>query len=244
MTTLAGIDISGIGQGGAFNWGAYKDRIQFAFAKASEALTFTDPDFARNWAAMHELGIVRGAYHFIHASDSGAAQANRFLELVDPAPGDLLMVDVEETGFDGAAPAVMSATVGEFADVVRSQTGAWPVTYADVNTAGLGYCASVGMTPLFLANPSRIQLSSVGPWRLISFEQMSPQRGTDVDAFYGDLSELRRLTVAHARPAPAPKPPPAPAPAPVQHGWRLVWASPTAAPALVPQTSTDGKNWH
>jgi lysozyme len=239
VTTLPGIDVSGIGQGATFDWGAWKGRIQFAFAKASEALTFTDPDFARNWAAMKALGIVPGAYHFIHAADSGAAQANRFLEHVDPQPGELLMVDVEEAGFDGRGPEVMSATVGEFADVVRAQTGAWPVTYCDISTARGGYCASVGMTPLFLANPSRVALSSVGPWRLISFEQLS-QRGTDVDAFYGDIGELRRLTVAHARSKPAP----VPAPAPVQHGWRLVWTSPTAAPELVAISSTDGKTWH
>lgn len=236
MTTLPGIDISAVGQGPNFDWTPWKGRLAFAFAKISEGSTFTDPDGAKNITAARQLGIIPGGYHLIHAADDGAAQAGRFLKLAQPKPGDLIMVDVEEAGYDGLGPDRMSGAVGKFADVIRAQTGSWPVTYTNISTAQGGYCASVGMTPLFLANPSRIQIGRVGPWPLISFEQIA-ERGTDTDLFYGDLVALRRLTVMHA------PPPPSPAPTPVRESWRLEWTSAAAAPGLVRQTSSDGVTW-
>lgn len=236
MTELPGIDVSGIGQGANFNWTAYQDKIAFAFIKATEGATFDDPDFAHNWSAAKALGIVRGAYHFLHAGISGSVQATRFLNVVRPEAGDLLMVDIEQLGTDGGTPAEMSATAGEFADVVRSQTGAWPIAYTDLSMAQDGHCASLGACPFFLANPSAIPVTSAGPWRLISFEQTG-QRSVDTDVFYGDLAELRRLAVVYP-----PPPPPAPAPAPIK-SWRLAIIN--EIPSLAGITSTDGgKTWH
>lgn len=220
MTTLPGIDVSGIGQGATFDWNAWRGRIAFAFMKASEALTFRDPDFARNWGEAAKLGIVRGAYHFLHPGMSGAAQADFFLSVVDPRPGDLVMMDAEISRDEhgaGMSPAAVSATVAAFADIVRAKTGAWPVAYTDQSMARAGYLASAGQCPAFIANPSQVQFPvPIGPWRLVSFEQVG-QRGVDTDVFYGDIGELRRLTVSRPlppTPAPAPKPAPAPTPPP------------------------------
>ena len=38
----------------------------FAYAKATEGLTFKDSEFAKNWAAIKLSGMKRGAYHFFH----------------------------------------------------------------------------------------------------------------------------------------------------------------------------------
>jgi GH25 family lysozyme M1 (1,4-beta-N-acetylmuramidase) len=201
MTTLTGIDVSNF-QGGAFDWTAWRGRIQFAFAKATEGTGFRDPDFARNWQQMKAEGITRGAYHFLHAGLSGADQARYFLADVRPEPGDLLAVDVEQAGLDGKDAAEVSAVAAGFANEVCAATGARPWAYTEISLAEGGYLAQLGESPLWLANPSQVPTPApIGPWRLVSAEQTG-QRGVDADVFYGDAAGLARLAV----PAPKPKP--------------------------------------
>lgn len=203
MTTLAGIDVSN-NNGAAFDWAAWKGKISFAGVKITEGLDFTDPDGARNMEGARGIGAVRIAYHFLHPSLSGAQQAAYFLGHAKAAgigPGDLAMVDVEET--DGRTVAEISACAGEFAAAVHAELGAWPVAYTEQSYAETGCTASLGSCPAFIANPSHVTLPSpIGPWRLVSFEQTG-QRGTDTDVFYGDAAELARLAIPH--PAAAPK---------------------------------------
>ena len=197
--SLNGIDVSNL-QGASFDWAPYKGRIQFAFIKATEGTGFRDPDYARNRAQAHADGLTVGAYHYLHPSEPGAAQAHCFLGYADPKPGELVMVDVETD--DGLGPSPTSACAADFAATVHHATGAWPVAYTMQSYAEGGYCASLGLCPSFIANPSHVQLPSpIGPWHLVSFEQTG-QRSVDVDVFYGDLAELGRLAIPHAPPKP------------------------------------------
>jgi len=62
----------------------------FAIAKATEGDTFDDPQFATNWAAMKQAGVVRSAYHFFHSTDDPIVQADHLLSVMGPLePGDL-----------------------------------------------------------------------------------------------------------------------------------------------------------
>lgn len=192
MTTLAGIDVSNFQ--GAFDWAAWKGKIGFAFAKATEGVTFRDPDFATNWARMKALGITRGAYHFLHAGTGGEQQAAYFLADVRPEPGDLLAVDVEGAGLDGLDAARLWEAAAAFAAAVHSATGAWPFAYTEISLAASAPSA-IGTCPLWLADPSQVPAPPpVGPWRLVSMEQTG-QRGVDADAFYGTGAELAKLAV-------------------------------------------------
>src|SRR5262249_39837308 len=52
---------------GSINWTSVKNSGKtFAFYKATEGTTYTDPTFAANWAAIKNAGLIRGAYHFGH----------------------------------------------------------------------------------------------------------------------------------------------------------------------------------
>ena len=199
---LNGIDVSNL-QGSAFDWAPYRGRIQFAGIKVSEGTGFADPDAARNMAQAKADGIVRMAYHFLRPAQHGGQQADYFLHLARLAglgPGDLVMVDVEVA--DNLSAAQVSGCAADFAARVHAAVGAWPVAYTMQSFAEGGYCASLGMCPSFIANPSHVQLPSpIGPWHLVSFEQTG-QRGVDTDVFYGDLAELAKLAILH----PAPKP--------------------------------------
>lgn len=215
VLTVPGIDVSNW-QGPAFAWQAYAGKLGFAFIKASEGLDFKDPDYGHNYAAVSAIStptmpVRRGPYHFLRPHLPGAQQARFFLDVAEPTPGDLVMVDVE-TFDDGAggelSPAEVSACVGAFADITRALTGTWPIVYTDQVMAEGGYVASVGACPSYIANPSNDVLPRpIGPWNLVSFEQTGQRGGVDVDVFYGSTTQLDRLTVLHMAP---PTPPPAP----------------------------------
>lgn len=218
--TLTGIDVSATGQGLDFDWAAWHGKIQFAYAKATEGTSFRDPAFAVNWAAMRSLGIVRGAYHFLHASIDGKAQAAYFLADARPGPGDLLAVDVEQAGLDGLSPADLWAQADAFSLAVRAATGCWPWAYTDISLT-TSAPSELGGQPLWLADPSAVPTPApVGPWNLVTAEQTG-QRGVDTDVFYGDLADLARLAV--------------PAPKPDVMGYATFRAAATAAGAALAQ---------
>lgn len=197
--TLQGIDVSHAGQGSGFPWGSYHGKIQFAFTKISEGVTFADPDARANLASMRSLGLVAGGYHFLRADVSGEAQAEAFLSHAHSAglrPGDIIWVDMEDGGLRGMPYARMNAVGADFRAQLRKHTAYAsynPVLYTEISMApqlpGMAAC------PLHLANPSGAVIKSVGPWHGgPSFEQVS-QRGVDCDVFYGDLAQLKKLAI-------------------------------------------------
>jgi GH25 family lysozyme M1 (1,4-beta-N-acetylmuramidase) len=194
--TLAGIDVSAVGQGGSFNWSAWKGKIQFAGIKISEGTTYADPDAARNIAGGRSVGAAVMGYHFLHAGESGAAQADASMSHCKTAKlerGDLLAVDVEQGGLDGESAAALWAAAADFVTTIRGHYGCWPVVYTNISLAESAGSA-VGNCPLWLANPSQTAVTSIGPWGVISFEQTG-QSGVDLDVFYGDLAALKLLAI-------------------------------------------------
>lgn len=209
--TLAGIDVSAVGQGPAFDWAAWRGRIQFAGVKISEGVTFADPDAERNVAGARGIGAAVTGYHFLHAGSGGAEQAGWFMQQCQAAKterGDVLAVDVEQGGLDGYPAVRLWAVACDFAAAVHAHFACWPAIYTDLSLAAVApaYAANC---PLWLANPSQVPVAGhTGPWKVVSFEQTG-QRGVDTDVFYGDAAQLRKLAI------PAPPAPPVP-PKPTQ----------------------------
>ena len=88
-TTLNGVDVSSYQPG--INWATVASSgVSFGIAKATEGLSVQDSEFQNNWTGMKANSVVRGAYHFFHSLDDGAAQADYFLAQVGTfQPGDL-----------------------------------------------------------------------------------------------------------------------------------------------------------
>jgi GH25 family lysozyme M1 (1,4-beta-N-acetylmuramidase) len=203
--TLAGIDVSAVGQGPAFPWESYRGKISFAGIKVSENTGFTDPDAARNITGARSIRALPMAYHFLHASASGTAQADWFLARCKAAGlerGELLALDAEQGGLDGLTPAQLWTVTVDCAAAIHGHFGCWPVIYTDISLAAVAPSAA-GNSPLWLANPSGTPVSHIGPWQVLSFEQTG-QTGIDLDRFYGDAAQLAKLAIP---PAPAPPPP-------------------------------------
>ena len=101
-----GIDVSN--WNGAINWTKVAHAgYRFAFAKATEGTAYTDKTYTTNRNGSEGAGLVFGGYHFARptgrnlaaATASAIKQANHFLAVAGPQPGELPPVlDLEATG--------------------------------------------------------------------------------------------------------------------------------------------------
>lgn len=199
--TLQGIDVSH--WQGAIDWQAVKNGGKsFAFCKATEGTTFTDPRFATNWPAMKAVGLLRGAYHFGRPGVDPVAQADYFVTAVQPTKGDLqLVLDLEAT--DGKTPAQVRAWTVAFVKRVTARTGRPPIVYTGYyfwrDSAGNGSNLNC---PLWLAYWGTGDPYAFVPaaWSYFSCWQYSatgsvPGIGGDVDlnCWNGTLNGLKAL---------------------------------------------------
>ncbi len=130
--SVHGIDVSRYQRN--INWQLVKQMkvhevgIQFCFIKATEGTSDEDPRFGRNWRQAGEMGIPRGAYHYLIPSADARLQARHFIRQVDLEPGDLPPVlDVEQTG--GLNRAQLQEKVGDWLEMTEQHYGVKPVIY-------------------------------------------------------------------------------------------------------------------
>lgn len=145
--------------GAAIDWQRAADHgASFAFVKATESTTYTNPYFAGDYSAAREAGLVRSAYHFARPhSDLATArtQARFFVKTAGTASskGDLpLTLDLEESG--GLAPKPLIAWTHAFVDEVRVLTSR-PVilyTYPYFWQHAMGNTAEFADLPLWIAS--------------------------------------------------------------------------------------------
>jgi lysozyme len=191
-----GIDVSHFQ--GTVNWTEVAGSgVAFAFAKATDGITYVDPDFAVNWPAMQSAGLLRGAYHFYEPADDPASQAQNFLSTVSLASGDLPPVlDVETLG-DVSSGELWSG-VAAWLQAVQAATGRQPILYLapefwDDNSPDLALTSY----PLWLADYAS-QPTLPNGWTTWHFWQHS-ETGTvpgvstsvDLDLFNGTLAQLQ-----------------------------------------------------
>lgn len=132
--TVLGIDASH--HQGTIDWEAVAgDDIEFAYLKATEGTTYTDPTFAGHREAAGRAGIEVGGYHYFSLCTPGAAQAEHFADVLGPLRlrrTDLPpAVDLEVAGSCASPPAAETLLdeVEAFLDVVEERTGLEPVVY-------------------------------------------------------------------------------------------------------------------
>nr|WP_246305056.1 GH25 family lysozyme [Nocardioides thalensis] len=119
---------------GTIGWEAVaNDGISFAYLKATEGATFTDPMFATNARQAADLGIEVAGYHYFSLCTPGADQAQHFVSVIEDAPSGWLppAVDVELLGSCSTPPPreALLAEIKTFLEVVERHTGQRPVVY-------------------------------------------------------------------------------------------------------------------
>lgn len=198
--SIQGIDVSHYQT--SVNWTSVKNSGKtFAFHKATEGTTYTDPTFAGRWPAMKSAGLIRGAYHFGRPGTDPVVQANRFCDVVRPTSGDLqMMLDMETT--DGKTPSQVRAWIVAFINRIVARTGRPGIIYTGFyfwrDQAGNGSNLNC---PLFLAayvtNPNNYVPAA---WPFFTFWQYTSSGSVpgisgnvDRDAFNGSLTGLNNL---------------------------------------------------
>jgi lysozyme len=128
--TVHGVDVSAEAP---VDWKAFSaGGWDFAIAKASEGVTFVEPQFAVNWPAMKAAGVVRGAYCFFHPSpDDPVQEADFFVATVNQAGGfelgDFAALDLET--LDKTTAQQTAADALAFLERVKQDTGITPIIY-------------------------------------------------------------------------------------------------------------------
>lgn len=195
---VEGVDVSH--WQGTIDWRAVRGAgIGFAFIKATEGGTFTDPAFAANWSAAGAAGVRRGAYHYFRPSVDAAAQAQNFLRVVQLGPGDLpAVLDVETS--EGVASDALIRAVRTWLETVERATGKRPIvyTYPDFWNRGVG--GAVGTYPLWIATYGRDAPIVPAGWSEWTFWQYSSTGrvpgiagDVDLDRFAGGEARLAAL---------------------------------------------------
>lgn len=191
--TLEGFDVS------KWQAGAYVGGRGFAFgiAKATEGIGYKDAAYDRHMGAIRGSGIVAGAYHFARPDlnpGNPEGEADWFLSVVGDPAGMILAQDAESAG--GSAD-----WCDRFQRRIADRLGgyrAWFYSYWQwIQSRGILGSPILGRDPLWLAWPD-----SNGPLPISCSAQQYggvdvPGLGGGVDAnrFFGDLSQLKALTV-------------------------------------------------
>ena len=128
-----GVDVSH--HQGEIDWRQVsRDRIDFAYLKATEGSSFTDPRFVSNAREARQAGLRVGGYHYFTLCSPGAPQAEHFVSALESAPARTMppAIDLELLG-NCADPPPRNDLLRElrvFLDEVEHRTRQRVVVYA------------------------------------------------------------------------------------------------------------------
>ncbi len=189
--------------------------IGFLIAKATQGVSFVDPQFSRTWKSCNLCGLTRGAYHFFEARVDGAQQAKHFTDTLSAVGGlrggDLpAVVDVEYDslkGWHGSRESLIT-NLRKTIVLLTGRYGRAPIIYSSPGFISEWLDDSFTACPLWVARYARpgAVLSgpgSVAPWADWVLWQRSPGEegghivpgiaaSVDVDVFRGTHADLMK----------------------------------------------------
>ena len=198
---ITGIDLSE--KNGEVRWNDFGfGDVHFAFIKATEAIDSIDREFERNIQCAKELGIVVGAYHWLHPRLHVGQQAELFIKTVRSFKGLLPPVVCLET--HRVSLEEMEKNVTTYLDTVEKSVGVKPIIYTSDNywktylskaEWGCDYM-------LWLDKPGSIWPQQLWPWAGWTFWQYSYQAklpgiptNLGLNWFNGSKTELCQMVI-------------------------------------------------
>lgn len=175
--------------------------FKFAYLKATEGTTTTDPRFYSRWTAMKEDGIIRGAYHFFHPAQDPVAQAKFFCSVVGVLESGDLPCAIDWEVSDGVVSSKDQSNGLAFLQEVENRTEKTPIIYGSPY-----FLQDLTLNALFEKYPLWVAHYGVKcplvpyPWKSWTFWQNSekgsiPGIGSgDTDYFNGSLDDLVAFT--------------------------------------------------
>jgi GH25 family lysozyme M1 (1,4-beta-N-acetylmuramidase) len=153
-----GIDVSHYE--GAIDWASVaRSGERFVFAKATEGLTYSDPNYAAYKQGATANGLLFGAYHFARPGGSGStairndaiAEADHFASVAGIGRGNILPVlDLEVTG--GLSASDLKDWTNTYLDRIQFRLGVKAIIYSSPSF----WENSLGNTTSFAANGYRV----------------------------------------------------------------------------------------
>lgn len=98
--------------------------------KATQGVGWVDPTFSAARTAAPAAGLLWGAYHFGTGSEDGAAQAQYFLDEVQPDGQTLCAIDFEP---DPSGTSMSLEQLLDWIETVQKATGRAPVVYGGLS---------------------------------------------------------------------------------------------------------------
>ncbi len=191
-----GIDVSA--HQGKIDWSLVaKDKIAFAYVKATEADDFKDQKFIENWNNAKKAGIAVGAYHYFSLAYGGEVQANNFIASVPVEAASLPpVVDLEYVGNSNKRPdkAEFQKELKVFLEMIERQYGKRPIIYTTREFSRDYLYPEMTNQPLWIRS---LFIPPQKDWQFWQFSQWGKVDGIDVnvdlDYFNGNSEELRKL---------------------------------------------------
>ncbi|MFI0943152.1 lysozyme [Streptomyces sp. NPDC021020] len=201
-----GLDVSSYQ--GNVNWASVAaNGARFAYVKATESTSYTNPYFAQQYNGSYNAGLIRGSYHFATPNtSSGATQADYFVahgggwsKDGKTLPG---MLDIEWNPYGascyGLSAAGMVNWILSFSNEYHAKTSRWPVIYTATSwwsqcTGNTGDFSSTNPLALANYNGSPGTMPYKWPYQTIWQYADSGVFPGDQDAFNGDFSRVQAL---------------------------------------------------
>ena len=190
---------------GTINWqNVANDNITFAYVKATEGKTYTDPKFYTNMNNGVNANVVMGAYHFARPDNNTASEdANNFINIASSYFGNGYLppvLDIEEMG--SYTFSQLSVWVQDWLTIVENQTGVRPIIYMNAYYAS-NLNSSLNSYDLWIANFETSQTtppSNLGNWNDWVVKQYSAvgdvygiSGNVDLDVFNGSVSDFNNF---------------------------------------------------
>lgn len=198
---VKGVDVSFYQ--GEIDWQTLAEQdIHFAFIKATEGSSFTDPKFEYNYAQAAKNDLRIGAYHFFSYDSAGKTQAENFISKVYPISNMLPpVVDVEfygdkEENLPDRESAVRELTV--LLTELEDHYGMKPIIYATEKSYKLYIVDEFSQYDIWIRNViTKPTLSDDREWTFWQYTNRARLTGyqgdekyIDVNVFSGTLQEF------------------------------------------------------
>jgi len=196
VNNLQGIDISH--WQGQIAWELVKkNKITFAYIKATEGTGYTDKLFSQNVLGAGAAGILTGAYHFCTPSNIEDAinEAGHFIKVIKNNGGFTRfhlppVIDIENNG--GLDKKSISAIVRAWVEKVGDAYGVQPVIYSYTYFIKTYLDDSLCDIPLWLAHYGKGQPPACSGWKSWMFLQYTDKGRVKGIQGYVDLNEWAR----------------------------------------------------
>lgn len=174
-------------------------RLGFAFIKATEGTSITDPFFKRNWKRAREAGMPRGAYHFFNPKKDGKSQAKHFIKKVQLQPGDLPPVLDVEKGWN-VKKEKLQQEIRSWLQEVEAAYGVKPIIYTYVTFYEKYLKGSFDDYPLWIAHYFQQHSPRIHrDWQFWQHSESGRVNGivskVDFNVFSGDSIAFRELLI-------------------------------------------------